>query len=178
MKRRVFQTITGRALALEGLDAKEREFLAAVQARYEKEPTWSAFAAWWPKALQRSGLSAFRVKGRVVHLQWWSLPTFPIYYVMLWLLRLRGKRVVLTVHNVLPHESGLFDKFCIKVIVGLGDVLLVHSDDNKRKLVELFNIKEDNVVVINMGIHTYTDFVSREDARKKFNLFSSDKVIL
>src|SRR5712691_10969246 len=65
MKKRVFQTITGRALDLERLDAKEREFLAAVQARYEKEPGWSACAAWWPKELQRSGLSAESVAYRI-----------------------------------------------------------------------------------------------------------------
>src|SRR2546425_1998673 len=65
MKKRVFQTITGRALDLERLDAKEREFLAAVQARYEKEAAWSAFAAWWPKALRRSGLSAESVAYRI-----------------------------------------------------------------------------------------------------------------
>src|SRR2546425_1074157 len=65
MKKRVFQTITGRALDLERLDAKEREFLAAVQARYEKDPAWSAFAAWWPKELQRSGLSAESVAYRI-----------------------------------------------------------------------------------------------------------------
>ena len=51
MKTRVFRTITGRALDLERLDAKEREFLAAVQAKYEKAPAWSAFAAWWPREL-------------------------------------------------------------------------------------------------------------------------------
>src|SRR5207247_9859686 len=65
MKKRVFQTITGRALDLERLDAKERECLAAVQARYEKEPGWSAFASWWPKELQRSGLSAESVAYRI-----------------------------------------------------------------------------------------------------------------
>ena len=65
MKRRLFQTITGRALDLERLDANEREFLAAVQRRYKKEPRWSAFAAWWPKALQRSGLSAESVAYRI-----------------------------------------------------------------------------------------------------------------
>src|SRR2546428_12084503 len=58
MKKRMFQTITGRALDLERLDAKEREFLAAVQAKNEKKPAWSAFASWWPKELQRGGLSA------------------------------------------------------------------------------------------------------------------------
>src|SRR5437667_10977713 len=65
MKKRVFQTITGRALDLERLDAKEREFLAAVQAKYEKDPAWSAFASWWPKELQRSGLSAESVAYRI-----------------------------------------------------------------------------------------------------------------
>jgi len=46
MKRRTFQTITGRALDLERLEANEREFLTAVQGKYETEPTWLAVAAW------------------------------------------------------------------------------------------------------------------------------------
>ena len=65
MKTHVFQTITGRALDLERLDAKEREFLTAVQAKYEKVPAWSAFAAWWPKELERRGLSAESVTYRI-----------------------------------------------------------------------------------------------------------------
>jgi transcriptional regulator with XRE-family HTH domain len=65
MKTHVFQTITGRALDLERLDAKERELLTAVQAKYEKAPGWSAFAAWWPKELERRGLSAESVTYRI-----------------------------------------------------------------------------------------------------------------
>jgi hypothetical protein len=64
MKRGVFQTITGRTLDLERLDAKERDFLAAVQTKYKKEPVWATFAAWWPKELQRRGLSAESVTYR------------------------------------------------------------------------------------------------------------------
>ena len=55
----------GRPLDLERLDAKEREFLAAVQVKYEKDPAWSAFAAWWPKDLRRRRLPAESVAYRV-----------------------------------------------------------------------------------------------------------------
>jgi len=65
MKRRVFQTITGRALDLEQIDTNEREFLSAVHAKYEKEPAWSAFAGWWPRELQRRGLSPESVAFRI-----------------------------------------------------------------------------------------------------------------
>jgi hypothetical protein len=65
MKRRVFQTITGRALDLGRLDTNEREFLSTVQARYEKDPSWSAFAAWWPKEFQQRGLSQESVAYRI-----------------------------------------------------------------------------------------------------------------
>ena len=41
----------------------------------------------------------------VLHVQWWSLPLWPVYFTIMLLMRLRGKRVVITVHNVLPHDS-------------------------------------------------------------------------
>lgn len=65
MKKRVFETITGRTLDLERLNAKEREFLGVVQAGYAKDPEWSEFAAWWPERLQQSGLSTDSVTYRI-----------------------------------------------------------------------------------------------------------------
>lgn len=65
MQKHLFETITGRRLDLGTLGAKEREFLAAVQAGYEKEPEWAGFAAWWPKEFQRSGLSGGSVTYRI-----------------------------------------------------------------------------------------------------------------
>lgn len=61
----IFQTITGRKLQLGELDERERNFLSSVQGRYESEPEWSAFAAWWVAELERSGLGPESVLYRV-----------------------------------------------------------------------------------------------------------------
>lgn len=65
MKKRIFETITGRTLDLGKLNEKEREFLAAVQRRYEKGLGWSEFASWWAEEFQRSGLRAGSVAYRI-----------------------------------------------------------------------------------------------------------------
>ena len=59
-KKRIFQTIAGRKLDLGKLNEKEVRFLAAVQRRFEKEPEWSEFAAWWTEEFRRAGLPALR----------------------------------------------------------------------------------------------------------------------
>lgn len=65
MKKRIFQTITGRTLDLGKLDKKEREFLAVVQRRYERRPEWSKFASWWTGEYRRSGLPATSIAYRI-----------------------------------------------------------------------------------------------------------------
>ncbi len=76
-------------------------------------------------------------KGEVVHAQWWSYPLAPIYLVMLGIARLRRKKVVLTVHNVYPHEKGRIKKLLNSAVLPLADILLVHSEDNREALIAL-----------------------------------------
>lgn len=57
MKKRTYETITGRKLRFETLADKELAFLSAVQARYEAQPEWSDFAAWWTQAFAQARLA-------------------------------------------------------------------------------------------------------------------------
>jgi transcriptional regulator with XRE-family HTH domain len=57
MKKRTYQTITGRTLNLGALGKEELAFLASVRRAYSNGPEWSAFAAWWNGELHRLGLS-------------------------------------------------------------------------------------------------------------------------
>jgi hypothetical protein len=65
MKKRTYQTITGRMLALGGLRERERSFLTAVEGRYGEEPEWSEFSAWWSEEFRRSGLPSESVVYRI-----------------------------------------------------------------------------------------------------------------
>jgi len=65
MKRRTYQTITGRTLDLGSLNEKEGDFLSAVERRYGKQPEWSEFAAWWIMEFRQSGLPTESVAYRI-----------------------------------------------------------------------------------------------------------------
>jgi len=56
MKKRDYQTITGRTLDLGVLGDGERRFLKKVHRKYGGGPEWSAFASWWTEQFQRSRL--------------------------------------------------------------------------------------------------------------------------
>lgn len=65
LRERIFRTITGRTVDLRKLDNREREFLAAVQRRYQRGPEWSEFSAWWTQEFRQSGLPVESVTYRV-----------------------------------------------------------------------------------------------------------------
>jgi len=65
MKKRAYQTITGRTFELGGLGEKERKFLGAVRRKFARGPKWSEFAAWWVAAFWRSALPADSLTYRI-----------------------------------------------------------------------------------------------------------------
>jgi len=54
---------------------------------------------------------AFQISTPVIHAQWWSYPLAPLYITVLGINRLRGKKILLTVHNVKPHERSFLKEF-------------------------------------------------------------------
>ena len=43
----VYQTITGRRLKLESLNARERKLLVAIEKKFRARPEWTHFGSWW-----------------------------------------------------------------------------------------------------------------------------------
>ncbi len=134
--------------------------------------TWYNPATWL-----REG---FFSKADLLHAQWWSLPLFPIYFLICIGFKLRGKPVVLTVHNVHSHEkSGLFDLLS-GLLFKLSDHVIVHSETNRMQMIQHYAIPEERVTAIPHGpldFHTLKN-VSREKARQEMNMKPEEKVIL
>jgi len=134
--------------------------------------TWYNPATWL-----REG---FFSKADLLHAQWWSLPLFPIYLFICIGFKLRGKPVVFTVHNVLPHEkSGLFSIFS-GLLFKLSDHFIVHSEKNSIQMIQHYNIPKERVTAIPHGpldFHTLKK-VSREKARQEMKIQPEKKVIL
>src|SRR5581483_11960567 len=85
---------------------------------------------WWnPVGWIAAG---FRLRGDIVHAQWWSFFLAPAYAAVLAVARLRGKRVVLTVHNTEPHERGLLRRVANRAVLPFAHCIIVHALANAR----------------------------------------------
>lgn len=86
------------------------------------------------------------------HIQW--TPVATVDWLVLRLLGLKAP-VVLTVHNVLPHESNFIDLVSRKFLYHSVGHLIVHTDRSKERLVERFDVHENKISVIPHGNFQY-----------------------
>ncbi len=87
------------------------------------------------------------------------------------MLRKYYKKLVLTVHNVLPHESGPEDMALYQDFYQTCDFMIVHNDASKEELQEKFGVPDEKIAVIHQGLYnTYTiDPAARDqDSRVHF----------
>ena len=122
----------------------------------------------------------FTIKGKIIHAQWWSHVLAPVYFVVLSICKCRRKKIIITVHNVLPHESSKLNKFLNGVVLCWGDMFIVHSTRNIEEMHKIFGIHKENIFKIPHGIlGSFKDeIVTHEDAREKLKLPLDGKIIL
>ncbi|WP_337866677.1 glycosyltransferase family 4 protein [Ignavibacterium sp.] len=97
------------------------------------------------------------------------------------ILKLLKRKIVLTVHNVLPHSKNNFNnRFFYNIIYKYPDFLIAHTKFIKQELIRLFKIPEDKIIVANHGIYSVINnkMVNKFTARKKLNITESEFVIL
>ncbi len=97
--------------------------------------------------------AAFMASSEFVIIQWWSLPVGIVWIVVMSILRLRNKKIFVTVHNVLPHEKSFLYNFIFRIVCFLANSFFVHTKSNKKQLYDKFNIKENRINVVSMGVH-------------------------
>lgn len=108
----------------------------------------------------------------LLHLQW--LPFLEVCNVENMILKLAKKRnpklkIVLTLHNIYPHNSSHKKKLTYQArmhdMIPLIDLLIVHNQSSKLSAYREFGIHPDNVVVIHHGIFVppYLPQIKRED---------------
>jgi glycosyltransferase involved in cell wall biosynthesis len=127
-----------------------------------------------------SALSGLKARTSVVHLHWWTSFLFLAFYPFLLATRLRGKKIVCTVHNVLGHESNLLDSILCRLILALPDKYIVHSAKNKEQLKTTFGIDPDDVEVIPHGRYDFyiDERVDKAEARRALGISQKSKVVL
>lgn len=119
----------------------------------------------------------------IIHVQ-------PQFYLMDWcslaLLKKKGFKIVVTIHDVIPHKFFArhfhrVELLLLQFIYNKADKLIVHSERNKRQLLDRFSQDESRVIVIPHGEYRL-DGLGREitkiEARSMLDLDENDKVLL
>ena len=93
----------------------------------------------------------------VVHVQFlpmlkWRLP---LDFWFLEFCRKRGSKIVLTVHDILPHDTGEAHKKTFLELYRMADGIICHSDHIRIRLVEEFSVPEAKISVIPHGPFFY-----------------------
>jgi len=119
-------------------------------------------------------------KGELLHAQWWTPFLGPVYFAIFMGCRLRRKPVIITVHNILPHEKTTANKIVSKLLFKLCDHFIVHSLSNKRQLKKCYSIPDKKISVIPHGpldVFNYGN-KNRKTVRDEFGFKPEEKVIL
>lgn len=103
----------------------------------------------------------------------------------LWLYRLkaRGFRLVVTVHNVLPHDraerEALGMRWAFARIYRMSDALIAHGEETRRQLIEDFGVPAERVHVIAHGDFAFAaGHHDRDTARAAFGLSGGARMLL
>ncbi|MFH1209747.1 MAG: glycosyltransferase [archaeon] len=124
-----------------------------------------------------------KLKGSdIIHLHWVSPLLTPLQYIILILNKnFSKKKIVLTCHNIEPHESTFLDKIFTKAIFSNIDCFIVHSEQSISRLTKDYKISHNKVHFINHGTFDYFKNLrkkSKKDLRKEFGFKEDDKIIL
>jgi len=130
--------------------------------------------------LYKAALLLFMSRTRLVHFQWITDRTADLRFMKL--LRTMRIKVVYTVHDVLPHDAYTAENQAFfQQVYGLVDKLIVHSENNRRELLDLFAVDPDKLRVIPLGCPTtFVDQLGSPSnvARQQLGIEKSAKVIL
>lgn len=125
-------------------------------------------------------VEGFFTRAELLHAQCWSLPLLLVYAVVCSGFKLRGKPVVFTVHNVLPHERSYLHVYASRMLFRLGDHYIVHSESNRAQLIRFYGISPQQVSLIPHGPLDFhvRDEMDRQASRKELGFHPDDRVIL
>jgi glycosyltransferase involved in cell wall biosynthesis len=127
---------------------------------------------------------AAQAEPRILHVLWnnkWEV--FDRTLLMLYY-RARGKKIVLTAHNVnaarRDMSDSLINRLSLKSQYWLAHHIFVHTDRMKREIVEDFGVCESSVTVIPLGMNEsvpVTDLTGGQ-ARRRLGIGEGDRTIL
>lgn len=123
-------------------------------------------------------------KKRIVHFQWLDRHKIIDRILLPLLARLRGHKIVLTVHNINAgkrdnHDTWL-NRFTLTIVYKLAHRLIVHTPQSKQELMHEFNITDSKIVVIKHGMNNRVSQrgITNQEAKAHFGIHNDEKVLL
>jgi glycosyltransferase involved in cell wall biosynthesis len=117
----------------------------------------------------------------VVHVQFLPLLREPLP-LDLWFVRFcqrRGAKIVLTVHDLLPHDTGEAHRETFAALYGMVDGIICHSEHIKARLVAEFGVPEAKVSVIAHGPFFYDlPATGERETLREFGLEPGTRMVL
>ena len=92
------------------------------------------------------------VKADVLHVQWWSWVLAPVFLTVMLLFRLRRVPIMLTLHNLVPHEPSWIKRWLYRSVIRIATHYVVHSARNVTQMNEEYGITIDRATQIPHGI--------------------------
>jgi glycosyltransferase involved in cell wall biosynthesis len=123
-------------------------------------------------------------KPRIVHFQWLNRFYIADRIFIPLIARLKGHKVVLTVHNVnagkRDNNDTWYNRITLKILYRLCSHLIVHTPGSRDELIRDFHIIQSKISVVKHGMNNKVTVsgISDKKAREKFNIAADRKVIL
>lgn len=130
-----------------------------------------------PLSWIKAGLTA---KGDIVHINYWTYYLFPIFFTIILVSKLRGKKIISTIHNITNHESNFVDFFFTKIILIISNNIIVHCDNNKLNLLNIFGVSLDKIITVPHGVDYQNNKskLTKIKARKDLNILINKDIVL
>lgn len=97
-----------------------------------------------------------------------------------WLFRIAGKKYILTVHDLLPHDQhSKLNIVLYRLIYRIPHYLVVHTEKMKTELIGSFNIEDKKIIVMQHGLNDIVPDHNKEkcECREILNI-PKDKCVL
>lgn len=114
----------------------------------------------------------------VVHYQFFRRKEEVLFFRFL---KWRRVKLVVTAHNVLPHENSRIDYYLKSIVYKNANAIIVHSKFIKEKLIQNFSVEPKKVSIIPHGNFDYylpSEETSSDQYRTNLSLNKSDDVLL
>ena len=116
-------------------------------------------------------------KIQVFHCQWFIFS--PLDYYFLKKIHKAGIKIVVTVHDVLPFNSKIYDKYFHKKIYQISDFVIAQANENYNILHDIYHVEKNRMEMIPHGhFMDYAEVISQELAKDYFKISKDNIVIL